>query len=105
MPQPGNQLRSFWPPPTPTLGELVFYTLDDTDVRVITRQRLGRSERGTPVRAGQVFPAVMVRVDEAGQDGPCNLTVFLDGPDTYWAQKAARGGISGTWSWPSPTGV
>ncbi|MFJ6540516.1 hypothetical protein ACWDO7_22675 [Streptomyces sp. NPDC003656] len=100
-----SQSHVFWPPPAPQPGDLVMYRLDDSDVRAITRQRLGMTERGTPVRAGQQWPAVVVRAEGDSPDVICNLHVFLDGPDTYWAQQARSGDAAGTWMLPSPSEV
>jgi len=89
------------PPMIPQLGQRVFYRLDDSDVRAIHRQRLAAHVRGAPVRNGDVLPAVIVRVSAATPHAPCNLTVFLDGPDTFWAQQVVCGSEAGTWAWPA----
>ena len=87
--------------PVPRIGEPVFYRLDAGDVRAIHRQRLTDHVRGAPVRNGDVLPAVIVRVSSSAPDAPCNLTVFLDGPDTYWAQQTICGTEPGTWARPA----
>lgn len=85
----------------PRLGDRVFYRLDDSDVRAIHRQRLTSHVRAAPVRRGDVLPAVIVRVSSSTAAAPCNLTVFLDGPDTYWAQQVVCGSADGCWAWPA----
>ncbi|MCI3277639.1 hypothetical protein [Streptomyces cylindrosporus] len=84
----------------PQIGQRVFYRLDDGAIRAIHRQRLTAHVRGGPVRAGDVFPALIVRVHGSTPDAPCSLQVFLDGPDTYWAQHVICGAQAGTWAWP-----
>ncbi|MGW2501814.1 hypothetical protein ACWCXL_11980 [Streptomyces sp. NPDC001588] len=95
-----SQPHSFWPPPAPQIGEAVLYRLTASDVRSIHRQRIAACQRGAAVRAGDVYPAAIVRVAGDGPDAPCNLHVLLDGPDTYWAQQVACGTEPGTWAWP-----
>ncbi|MFI1535558.1 hypothetical protein [Streptomyces anandii] len=102
QPQPPD---TFWPPPAPQLGQQVYYRLDASDVRAIHRQRLAVSLRAAPVRAGDVFPALIVRVSGSTPDAPCNLHVALDGPDTYWAQQVVCGTADGTWAWPARQGA
>ena len=114
-----------------TVGRIVHYTLGDGDVAEINRQRTDahrhldeHRERadgsqihvGNTARAGDVYPAVIVRV--FSQDSGCsNLKVLLDGNDDYWATSrlldkpdvdAKRysphpghpGYQGGTWHWP-----
>jgi hypothetical protein len=35
-----------------------------------------------------------------GESTTCNLKVFLDGEDCYWATSRSLGDKPGTWSWP-----
>jgi hypothetical protein len=95
-----------WPPPVPQLGARVHYRLDHANVRAIHRQRLAAHVRGAAVRAGDVCPAVIVRVSGDVHDAPCNLQVALDGPDRFWVQQVTSGTNDGTWAWPTlPAGV
>lgn len=90
----------------PTIGRVVHYRLSDQDEqRIIDRQNRplpdGRSPLANSVRAGDVFPAVIVRVWDATTEAPlCNLHVLLDGELTHWATSRPEGTDPGTWSWP-----
>ncbi|MEW2164408.1 hypothetical protein AB0912_15650 [Streptomyces sp. NPDC007084] len=104
IPPPETVATIFWPPPAPQIGQSVLYRLSDDDARAIARQRLGGRSRPTPARAGDVFPAIVVRASAQEEDVPCNLQVLLDGPDTYWARDIRCGTDAGTWSWPARAG-
>lgn len=52
---------------------------------------------GNNAEAGQVYPAVSVRVWTPGM---ANLQVLLDGNDVYWATSRHEGTEPGTWAWP-----
>ena len=77
-----------------TIGRIVHYTLSKQDVLLIGSQ----DRLGNHVAAGQVYPAVVVRVFDGGVGA--NLQVFLDGNDTYWATSRLKGEEPGTWAWP-----
>ena len=62
-------------------GRIVYYVFDEASANAVLMQRVGRG--GNPVRAGDVAPAMIVKVWDAS--GYCNLHVMLDGPDAYWA--------------------
>ncbi|MCX5285674.1 hypothetical protein [Streptomyces sp. NBC_00198] len=94
----------FWPPPVPTIGQIVLYRLDAADVRAICRRRLGVPTREPAVRAGDLLPAIIVRVNGDDADASCNLHVFLDGYVTHWARDVHRGDEDGTWAWPVRAG-
>lgn len=81
---------------TPTLGRIVLYTLTDADADVITQSRAG-ALIGNPARAGEQYPAMVVRT--FGGDA-VNLQVHLDGGDLYWATSRQEGDQPGTWCWP-----
>ncbi len=90
----------------PSIGRIVHYTLNSYDEqRIIANQNRpltdGRSPLANSAHAGDVFPAVIVRVWDAAPDAPlCNLHVLLDGELTLWATSRAEGTEPGTWSWP-----
>lgn len=104
-----------------TVGRTVLYTLSEQDAAEINRRRTtGQSiaERmkygddpqlkawpagaqahiGNSAEAGQVYPAVSVRVWSPGM---VNLQVMLDGTDVYWATSRHEGTEPGTWAWPA----
>ncbi|TMR18530.1 hypothetical protein ETD86_21505 [Nonomuraea turkmeniaca] len=109
----------------PTIGRIVHYTLGEQDATAINRRRadfeafrrslVGPQEPGMPgadghqahvgntTRAGDVYPAVVVRVFPGGTEsnGVCNLQVLLDGNDTYWATSRTEGDGEFRWSWPA----
>jgi hypothetical protein len=75
--------------PKPSIGRIVHYTLGEGDVTVIDQQSPmvvdGRQVRNS-VHAGDVYPAVIVRV--FGSEC-ANLRVLLDGTVDYWATSRA----------------
>lgn len=105
---------------TPRLGQMVLYTLSDSDARQVLERRLyaGRSARsGNEVREGDTYPAMIVRdwansipetrqkyrdgeiTDGAGRvitleemvdNASVNLQVFLDGDDTLWVTSRSK---------------
>jgi hypothetical protein len=98
-------------------GRIVYYVFDAQDADAINRRRttsediaariakntwpLGaQAHIGTPVNAGDVQPAQVVRVHDAGA-GVVNLSVALDGSDTYWVTDVAysEDARPGTWHW------
>lgn len=108
-----------------TIGRTVHYTLSAQDAAEINRRRttgasiydrmksvLINPQGGSDVAAwpagaqahignnaeeGQVYPAVAVRVWDPSM---ANLSVALDGTDTYWATSRHEGTEPGTWAWP-----
>ena len=108
-----------------TIGRTVHYTLNEQDAAEINRRRtsgksiaermkvqISQVETETPIlgwptgaqahigneaAAGQVFPAVSVRVWTPAM---ANLQVLLDGNDVYWATSRHEGTEPGTWAWP-----
>lgn len=100
----------------PTPGRIVLYTLRESDVRLINAQRAASDAGarqhaglapviGNDVAEGQEYPAMVVRVFDGAAEGECNLQVFLDGSDTFWAcsRKAADVPTPGAWRWPPRT--
>lgn len=71
-------------------------TLSDYDVEAIQRRREDLGLVGNAANAGEVYPAVVVRVWEPS----VNLQVLLDGEDSYWATSRVEGNEPGFWAWP-----
>ena len=103
----------------PSVGRIVHYTLGEFDPAVIDQQSpevVDMQRVRNSVQAGEVYPAVIVRVFT----GDCvNLRVLLDGRADYWATSRALdnpeiaatryspnpdhegpGYAGGTWHWP-----
>lgn len=104
----------------PTIGRIVLYTLTAADAEMIERRRITTGEiqdrikegewpvgaqahLGNPVKEGDAFPAIIVRVRE-GLTGMVNLRVLLDGTDEFWAtsRHMCEGDSTtpGQWFWP-----
>lgn len=96
----------------PTIGRIVHYTLTEADADAINQRRKDFHESGVAhdhtgyvghvgnhAKAGDVFPAMIVRVWEESTV-TVNAQVFLDGNDTLWATSRAEGEGPGTWAWP-----
>ena len=96
----------------PSIGRIVHYKLSAHDAEAINRRRADfaaappastgfQAHVGNTAEAGQVFPAMIVRVfDPEGDSGTSNLQVSLDGNDLYWATSRKTGEGEGTWAWP-----
>lgn len=85
----------------PVAGQVVHYMLTREDAAAIGLQRTeGAGAVGNDVAEGDQFPAMVIRVwpDELKS---CNLQVYLDGPDAYWAASRPYGDGPGSWL-PSP---
>ncbi|MGW4123645.1 hypothetical protein [Nocardia sp. NPDC004711] len=95
----------------PTIGRIVHYTLNESDAEAINKRRgdFVRHRRtegyadtgyvahyGNPTRAGEVYPALIVRA----RGDLVNLKVQLDGTDEYWATSRSEGDGPGRWNWP-----
>lgn len=85
---------------TPTIGRIVHYRLSEQDAEHITISAEAHGgHRGNEVRAGEVYPAIIVRT--ADDDLRVNLQVFLDGPDTRWVTSRGYSvETGGCWFWP-----
>lgn len=85
----------------PTIGRIVWYRLSAVDVSDIARHRLNHNDGGNSVAAGDVYPAMIVRVHGNTPDAYCNLKVMLDGPDTHWAtsRKVGAPDEDGAYHW------
>ncbi len=97
-----------------SIGRVVHYKLSEADATQINKRRddfrefVKNSESypsdgyvahvGNAVKAGDVFPATIVRVWESAQT--CNLQVLLDGTDTFWACSVGEGDTERHWIWP-----
>jgi hypothetical protein len=86
--------------PHPTPGRTVLYRLSEDDAGRINQDRAHNSVAGNFADAGQVYPAVVVRMFPGNPHGVVNLKVLLDGPDTFWATSRHEGTEPGTWAWP-----
>ena len=82
-------------------GRIVYFVFGAGDLENIVRARASSGVRGNALHAGDIAPAMIVRVfDQAS--GMANLKVHLDGPDTYWATSAhydASKGVGHSWHW------
>lgn len=101
----------------PYIGQIVRYTLDDTDARDVNQKRTyessiirritedkwpigAQAHIGNSVQAGSICPMMITRV----WSPTCvNGQVFLDGNDTLWALSVNKGsgsaGISELRAW------
>lgn len=89
---------------TLAMGRIVHYKLSESDAEQINTERTAYQQtspvtaiRGNHAPAGDVYPAIVVRVPAPGS---ANLQVILDGKDTYWATSVGQGTEPGTWAWP-----
>lgn len=100
----------------PTSGRIVHYMLDSYDADAINRRRAAASSNlpehrdrndgsqlhvGNGVKAGDVFPMMIVRVWGNTPDCAVNGQVSLDGNDTYWVTSATVGDGERHYSWPT----
>jgi hypothetical protein len=91
----------------PSIGRIVHYQLTEQDAAEITRRRTdgpsiaariaegkwptgAQAHVGNPVKAGDVFPMVIVRVWDASEQGAVNGRVLLDGSDEFWATSRCQ---------------
>lgn len=105
--------------PVPTVGRTVHYRLDSYDADTINMRRAQalanlpeHRERptgaqlhvGNGVKAGDVFPMVIVRVWGDQPKASVNGQVILDGSDNYWATSVVEGDGQRQWFWPERVG-
>lgn len=103
-----------------TIGRIVHYKLNEGDAEAINRRRedyrlyrrastasgiaaVGTGDQvhvGNGVKAGDVFPAMVVRRWGDAPTSSVQLQVFLDGNDTYWATSVNEGEGERQWRWP-----
>lgn len=89
----------------PTIGRIVHYTLAETDVAAIKARRAAAGEHlGNDVEAGQVYPAMIVRVWGDQPTSACNLQVYLDGRDVEWVTSRCVGEGPFHFAWPKREG-
>lgn len=100
-----------------TIGRMVHYTLSETDAQQINARRTtpagiqdqvvmgcwsigAQAHIGNTARAGDVLPAVVVRVLP---NDNVNARVLLDGTDVFWATTRPHAGAAtpGHWHWPA----
>lgn len=95
----------------PSPGRIVHYTLSDMDADGINRRRKvftvplegGRFDAvyvGNDARAGDAYPAMIVRTWGDTEESCVQLQVFLDGNDTLWATSRTQGTRPGQWQEP-----
>ena len=95
----------------PKVGDAVLYKLSSYDVDAIEAARAERNaaipgsfSRANQVHAGDIYHATVVRTFDSDDDtttavgNNINLSVQLDGDDTYWATSRREGDIDGTYS-------
>lgn len=94
----------------PTVGRMVYYKLSASEAQDVNRRREGFDAQaghwpataqrhiGNPVSENDIFPAVIIRVGENGED-TVNLKVLLDGSDNLWVKNAYQGQEGGQWDW------
>jgi hypothetical protein len=92
----------------PTIGRIVHYTLDASDVQRVsnTRQSLAGvigAPQGNFPTVGDVYPMLITRVWDYGTPNPdamVNGQVFLDGNDCLWVTSVKAGEGPHTFAWP-----
>lgn len=91
--------------PIPTLGRIVLYKLNDSDVANIRHKRPKDGPyMGNDVSEGQVVPAVVVAVWGQTPLSAVNLKLLLDGYDSGWVTSrigSAGEHAVGTYAWPT----
>ncbi len=81
-------------------GKPVLYTLSESDVIAIKADRDRTGARGNTPGVGDVCGAFIAKLWNPTY---ANLTVFLDGQDTYWATSKQLGTSAGCWYDPTDT--
>lgn len=84
----------------PTLGRTVWYRLNMVDVAAIRERRVNLGDvYSNPVREGDLFTAIIVKVWGDTPDAYVNLVVLLDGEDTAWVTSRQVGDKPGGYQW------
>lgn len=101
------------PAQRPSIGRIVHYRISQREVEDWHIRRIGSGGRyyGDTLRAGQVLPLMIVRVDSpvmtAGLPVTVNGQLFLDGNDCVWLERvpeAREQDPPGSgWFWPART--
>lgn len=98
---------------TPTIGQIVHYTLTNADAERINKRRNDAIASGTAGRnsgaivhfgnraaAGETYPMIITRVwAHATELALVNGQVWLDGNDTLWATSVRQGPGEGHYVW------
>jgi hypothetical protein len=105
------------PTPVPTIGRIVHYRLRGDQATVVNDARRHARDKcflhlheqhgtqlhtGNEVKAGDVFPMMVIRVWGDTPGCAVNGQVYLDGNDVLWATSVSVGEGPGTFSWPAP---
>lgn len=84
----------------PTIGRIVHYKLNSLEALEAQKDMEAFKLSGNRPRAGEVYPALIVRVWGDQETSVVNLQVFLDGRHTIWVTSRAQGELEGQWIWP-----
>jgi hypothetical protein len=91
-----------------TIGRIVHYRLTEEDAQLIRTLRASANQLALPaemqefdVRAGEVYPAIAVKVYGPHQ---ASLQVFIDAPFPLWAKGRSEGEGVGEYLWPEYVG-
>lgn len=74
---------------------LASYRLSESDLEIITSQRIKTGANGNSHEVGQVVPLLIVR---RWPGDAVNGQAILDGEDSLWVQSARQGDEPGNWS-------
>jgi hypothetical protein len=102
--------------PVPTIGRIVHYKLNDTDAGAVNRRHDHANSHlaahreaktgvqlhvGNYVRAGEIYPMIIVRVWPQGSiEAVVNGQVLLDGNEVLWKASVLCGPDEGQFMWP-----
>lgn len=77
----------------PSVGQIVSYRVPDAvaDDANALRSTVAQSHCGAKIKAGDVFPMIVTKVNEKTFNGQ----VLLDGNDSHWVKGAAFGDSEG----------
>lgn len=81
-------------------GRIVYCVISESMLQEIVSQRKVGGYWGNELKAGDVVPAMVVKVWSASSGG-ANLKLMLDGPDTFWATSIVHDAEkkAHTWHW------
>lgn len=79
--------------PPAAVGDVVLYNLTEADAYTINRQHGPANE----ARAGQSYPALVVRTWGDTPGSAVQLQVLYDGAGSYWATSRLPGFAPGQW--------